>query len=161
VDAAFLRRILLTLLALLGLVVMLVALWLLSLTTQQATDFDRLHDWLLGLNIMGVALLLVVLGFNLAHLVVRYRRREPGTRLTARLVAVFSLLALVPVVLVFYFSMQFITRGIDSWFDVRIEQALEQSRQNKSRAAELLGQTRARLYRRMETLGIADLEEGK
>jgi PAS domain S-box-containing protein len=127
VDATFLKKGLFTLLALFGLGLMLVALWLLSLTTQQATDFDRLHDWLLGLNIMGVALLLVVLGFNLAHLIVRYRRREPGTRLTARLVAVFSLLALVPVVLVFYFSMQFITRGIDSWFDVRIEQALEQS----------------------------------
>jgi DNA-binding NtrC family response regulator len=39
-----------------------------------------------------------------------------------------------------------------------IERALQQSRQNKSKAAELLGLTRARLYRRMEALGIEDLE---
>ena len=40
----------------------------------------------------------------------------------------------------------------------QIELALVESRQNKARAAELLGITRPRLYRRMELLGIIDLE---
>ncbi|MEK6261066.1 MAG: sigma 54-interacting transcriptional regulator [Planctomycetota bacterium] len=40
----------------------------------------------------------------------------------------------------------------------QIELALAESRQNKARAAELLGITRPRLYRRMEALGIIDLE---
>lgn len=40
----------------------------------------------------------------------------------------------------------------------QIELALAESRQNKARAAELLGITRPRLYRRMELLGIVDLE---
>jgi len=127
VDPSFLRKLGLTLLSAFGLLLLLAALWMLSETTMQATDFDRLHDWLLGLNILGVALLIVLLGFNLTHLVVQYRARRPGSRLTARLVAVFAVLAVVPVVLVFYFSLQFITRGLDSWFDVRIESALEES----------------------------------
>ena len=126
-DTSVLKKSALTLLSLFGLALTLGMLWLLSQTTQQATEFDRLHDWLLGLNIIGVAVLLVLLGYNLVRLISQYRRRLPGSRLTSRLVAVFALLSLIPVVLVFYFSLQFITRGIDSWFDVRIEQALEES----------------------------------
>jgi len=128
VDSSFLRKLGLTLLSLFGLGLLLAALWMLAETTQQeATDFDRLHDWLLGFNILGVGLLVILLGFNLGHLIIQYRARRPGSRLTARFVAVFGLLALVPVILVFYFSLQFITRGIDSWFDIRIESALEES----------------------------------
>ncbi len=126
-DTAVLKKGTLTVLSLFGLALMLGMLWMLSQTTQQATEFDRLHDWLLGMNIVGVALLLVLLGYNLFQLIAQYRARSPGSRLTARLVGVFALLSLIPVVLVFYFSLQFITRGIDSWFDVRIEQALEES----------------------------------
>ena len=40
----------------------------------------------------------------------------------------------------------------------QIELALSQARQNKSKAAELLGLTRPRLYRRMQALGIVDVE---
>ncbi|MCP1728070.1 nitrogen fixation/metabolism regulation signal transduction histidine kinase [Natronospira proteinivora] len=127
-DPSFLRKLGLTLLTLFGLALMLAALWMLAETTQrEATDFDRLHDWLLGFNILGVALLVILLGFNLGHLIIQYRARRPGSRLTARFVGVFAVLALVPVILVFYFSLQFITKGIDSWFDVRIESALEES----------------------------------
>ncbi|MEA5446200.1 ATP-binding protein [Gammaproteobacteria bacterium AB-CW1] len=126
-DPSFLKKLGLSLLIAFGLLLMLASLWMLAETTQQATDFDRLHDWLLGFNVLGVALLVVLLGFNVTHLAVQYRARRPGSRLTARLVAVFAVLAVVPVVLVFYFSMQFITRGIDSWFDIRIESALEES----------------------------------
>lgn len=43
----------------------------------------------------------------------------------------------------------------------QIQRALEESRYNKSKAAELLGMTRARLYRRMQTLGIEDRENAK
>ncbi len=43
----------------------------------------------------------------------------------------------------------------------QIENALRQSRYNKSKAAELLGIPRARLYRRMQSLGIADHEAGE
>jgi nitrogen fixation/metabolism regulation signal transduction histidine kinase len=42
-----------------------------------------------------------------------------------RLLLSFVLLALAPVAVVYYFSVDFIQRGIDSWFDVRIEQAFD------------------------------------
>ena len=48
-----------------------------------------------------------------------------GTRLTARLLALFAALAVLPVTVVFLFSIQTLHRGIDNWFDVKIEQALD------------------------------------
>ena len=76
------------------------------------------------LNAIAVVVLLVVIGFNLIRLILQYRRNVTGSRLTMRLVAMFVALAIVPVVLVYYFSIQFISHGIDSWFDVRVERAL-------------------------------------
>jgi nitrogen fixation/metabolism regulation signal transduction histidine kinase len=121
------RRILNTFLFLMGAGFILGSLWLLSATTQNSGDFGRLHVWLLLLNVGGALVLLTLIGFNLWHLVRQYRERVPGARLTARLVAMFVGLAIAPVLLVYYFSFQFLSRGIDSWFDVRVEQALDNS----------------------------------
>ncbi len=119
------RRFLSPALLVVGVIAMLVALVLLSKSTQNSTDFDRLHVLLLLLNAAGVLVLLVLISINLFRLISQYRKHEPGSRLTARLVAMFLLLAMVPVVLVYYFSLQFINKGIDSWFDVRVEKALD------------------------------------
>ncbi len=107
-----------------GMIVMLVSLILLSKSTQNSMDFDRLHGGLLLLNAIAVGILLIIIGFNLVRLILQYRRNVIGSRLTTRLVVMFVALAIVPVVLVYYFSVQFISRGIDSWFDVRVERAL-------------------------------------
>ncbi|MGH8283542.1 MAG: ATP-binding protein [Gammaproteobacteria bacterium] len=107
-----------------GLVVMLLSLSLLSKSTSNSIAFEHLHGGLLLLNVIAVVVLLVVIGFNLLRLILQYRRNVTGSRLTTRLVVMFVMLAIVPVVLVYYFSIQFISRGIDSWFDVRVERAL-------------------------------------
>ncbi|MGB9428564.1 MAG: ATP-binding protein [Gammaproteobacteria bacterium] len=118
------RRYLMPLVIAAGVVVMLVSLILLSKSTSNSAAFDHLHGGLLLLNAIAVLVLLSVIGFNLVRLIVQYRRNVTGSRLTTRLVIMFVMLAIVPVVLVYYFSVQFISRGIDSWFDVRVERAL-------------------------------------
>jgi len=50
-----------------------------------------------------------------------YRRQVPGTRLTLRLAGIFAVLAIVPVALVYGFSLHFLQRGIDSWFNVQVD----------------------------------------
>ncbi|NOY67530.1 MAG: HAMP domain-containing protein, partial [Gammaproteobacteria bacterium] len=62
---------------------------------------------------------------NLYKLVRQYRDGVAGSRLTVRLVLVFVILSVIPVSVVYYFSLQFLQRGVDSWFDVRIERSLE------------------------------------
>src|SRR5690606_13481164 len=106
-------------------VLLLVSLHLLSIATQDSAEFGRLYSWLLLLNALGLTALITLIGASLYRLLRQHRARVPGARLTLRLVIMFVLLAVVPVTVVYYYSLQFLHRGIDSWFDVRVEQALE------------------------------------
>jgi nitrogen fixation/metabolism regulation signal transduction histidine kinase len=63
-----------------------------------------------------------------------YRAGAPGSRFKARTVVLFSVLAVAPVLLVYYFSLQFLNRGIDSWFELEVSQGLKDTRE-LSRAA--------------------------
>ncbi len=113
---------------------LLVSLSLMSDATHNSERFGRLYSWLLLVNALGLIVLLGMIGNNLYWLVAQYRSRAPGARLTSRLVLTFVVLAVLPLSVVYYFSLQFLQRGIDSWFDVRIEQTLEDAL-NLSRGA--------------------------
>ncbi|MBT8077839.1 MAG: HAMP domain-containing protein [Gammaproteobacteria bacterium] len=101
------------------------ALFLLGQSAQNSEEFDRLYPYILLTNIAGVVALLALTIGNLARLLSDYRRHIPGSKLKARMVAMFVGLAVLPLLVVFYFSMQFINRGIDTWFNVEVEEGLE------------------------------------
>jgi len=103
----------------------LAALFLLTQTVQKSDDFDRLQDIILAINLAGGVLLLALLIGNLARLLRDYRKNVPGAKLKARMVGMFVGLAVLPLLVVFYFSTQFINRGIDSWFNVQVEEGLD------------------------------------
>ena len=123
--ARALKRALYFLVAMSGVGLALSALFLLTQTVQKSDDFDRLQDVILGINIAGGVLLIALLVGNLARLLRDYRQNVPGAKLKARMVGMFVGLAVLPLLVVFYFSMQFINRGIDSWFNVQVEEGLE------------------------------------
>ncbi|TQV64864.1 MAG: HAMP domain-containing protein [Halothiobacillaceae bacterium] len=105
-------------------ILLLISLYLLADALRSSTRYESLYLWLLGFNVVGVLFLLGVVVANLWRLVQSVRAHVPGARLTTRFLGAFVALSLAPVAIVFYFSLDFIQRGIDSWFDVRIEQAL-------------------------------------
>ncbi len=111
--------------AIVGVTLALVALFLLTQTVQRSDDFDRLQDIILVINIAGGILLFGILVGNLWRLFHDYRGNVPGAKLKARMVGMFVGLAVLPLLVVFYFSIQFINRGIDSWFNVEVEAGLE------------------------------------
>ncbi len=86
----------------------LVALFLLSRTAQNSEDFNRLHILILSINVIGVFVLFILLVGNLYRLFREYRTNVPGARLKARIVGMFVGLAVLPLLVVFYFSVQFI-----------------------------------------------------
>ena len=120
-----LRRIFVTLMGVAGVTLVLAALFLLSRTVQRSDDFDRLQDVILVVNIAGGFFLILILIGNLWRLLRDYRENIPGAKLKARMVGMFVGLAVLPLIVVFYFSIQFINRGIDSWFNVQIEEGLD------------------------------------
>ena len=106
-------------------VLLLASLYLMSGATHNSALFGRMYSLLLAINILAIVLLVGLIGKHLFHVVRQYRNRVAGSRLTVRLVVMFVILAVTPVSVVYYFSLEFIQRGIDSWFDVRVEKALD------------------------------------
>ena len=106
----------------------LVSVALLFLLTQASSNTDffaRHYSWLVGLNVLlGLAMLLMI-GLQLFRLWRDHRHQIFGARLKFRLMLMLSIMALVPGALIYAVSVQFVTRSIESWFDVRVEQALE------------------------------------
>jgi nitrogen fixation/metabolism regulation signal transduction histidine kinase len=100
------------------------ALLLLAKSVQNSSAFDRLQPWILLLNITGVVALTVLLARKLWQLVRDYRDHVPGSRLTARTVSIFGALVVAPLLIVYLFSLDFLNRGIDSWFKVEVKQGL-------------------------------------
>jgi nitrogen fixation/metabolism regulation signal transduction histidine kinase len=106
-------------------VLLIAAFIMMNAAAQNSALFGRMYSVLLLVNILGVVLLIALILLNLFHFAEQYRARVVGTRLTLRLLVMFVVLAVVPVSVVFYFSIQALNRGIDNWFDVRIERALD------------------------------------
>ena len=113
------------LLLIIGGAVAAVGLFLLATASSDTTLFARQYPLLLGLN-AGLAVLLAgLVVFQLVRMARRYRARVFGTRLTLRLLLRFAALAVLPGIVVYAVSVQFITRSIESWFDVKVDAALE------------------------------------
>jgi len=94
-------------------------------STGNASRYARQYDVLLVLNgILAVALLFWVtaVSWRLARQV---RRRQFGARLTARFALFFTLIGILPGALIYILSVQFMSRSIESWFNVRVDSALE------------------------------------
>jgi PAS domain S-box-containing protein len=113
------------LLALLLLSALLVSLHLMSSAVQNSATLSKLYVPLLIFNSFGLLILVILIGISLRRLLLAYRQNRPGARLTLRMVILFTLLSLLPVGVVYFYSMQFLLRGIDSWFDVEIDKAME------------------------------------
>ena len=103
----------------------LVLAFLLSVATNSPALYERHYVWLFWVNVTVAALLLLVVGIASVRLVVRVRRRKFGSRLLLKLAAIFALVGVVPGVLIYLVSYQFVSRSIESWFDVKVESALD------------------------------------
>jgi nitrogen fixation/metabolism regulation signal transduction histidine kinase len=127
------------------------AFGLLAKSVQNSPQFERLQPGILLFDASAVVVLTVLLARKLWKLVRDYRAHVPGSRLTARTVTIFGALVIAPLLIVYLSSLEFINRGIDSWFRVEVKQGLYDA----------LGLSRAALDLRMreysaQTLTLAD-----
>jgi len=82
---------------------------------------------LININLLLLILLIFLVFRNLVKLLYERRRKVMGAKLRTRLVVAFIALSLVPTIVLFFFSINFITSSIEFWFNVPVEQALENS----------------------------------
>ncbi len=124
-DAPALRRAAVAAAMGVGGLLWLSAILLMARTAQHAEPFSQLHPWILMINVAGVVVLLALLATKLTQLVRDWRGHVIGSRLKARMVWTFGVLATLPILLVYFFAVQFLNRGIDSWFNVEIRRSLD------------------------------------
>ena len=155
----------------------LVLAFVVSLTTEGRSFYERNFVWLFWLNVAVAALLVLVILLAAGRLVVRLRHGKFGSRLLFKLAGIFALVGVLPGLLIYTTSYQFVSRSIEVWFDVRVEGALDagialgrgtldalvNDLGSKTRlAAERLGETRSTpsalaLERLREQLGAQDV----
>ena len=109
-------------------VMMAIAIVLLFLLTQATGNrelYERNYGTLFVINIVVAALLLLVIVWIAVRLLTRLRKGKFGSRLLVKLAAIFGLVGLVPGLLIYIVSYQFVSRSIETWFDVKVEGALD------------------------------------
>ena len=103
----------------------LVLLALLSIASSNTEFFDNYFIWLYAANVViGICLTLVILTLVIV-IAIRWHKGRFGTRLIAKLAMIFALVGVVPGLILYGVSLQFVSRSIETWFDVKVESALE------------------------------------
>ncbi len=102
-----------------------ISIFLLASASANTDLFAGAYPFLLALNGVVTVGLVALVTVQLRNLVREYLSRQFGSRLKLRLMLMFALIAIGPGMLVYVVSLQFVVRSIDSWFDVRVERALD------------------------------------
>lgn len=110
-----------------ALVVLLVSLILVSNVQQEANGVNQPYVWVLVLTVFALLVVLAAISHRVISLTKKVREHAPGAMLSARWVRYFLVLSLPPALIVYFFSAYFLTRTVDSWFDVGVEAALADS----------------------------------
>ena len=102
----------------------IVLLFLLTQATNNRELYERNYGRLFAVNIVVAGLLLAVIVWVALRLASRLRRGKFGSRLLVKLAAIFALVGFLPGVLIYVVSYQFVSRSIESWFDLKVEGCL-------------------------------------
>lgn len=90
-------------------------------TSRFAEQFDILL-WLNGVLALALFIWVLILFIGLLKQV---RRKKFGARLTSRFAFLFAVIAIVPGVIIYLLSVQFMSKSVESWFNVKVDSALE------------------------------------
>ncbi len=127
--------------------VLLWAMYVLTVAMQSSEQFNRWYLWLVGAALLAVFILLLIIIQRIVWLYLRRRQNAAGSQLTTRMVLMFTGLSLPPVLIVYMFANLLVNRYIDSWFNVKTDEAF--------RDAITLGQ----IF--LDTQTLANLNTGK
>ena len=102
-----------------------VLLYMLMQATNNRDLYERNYAVLFSVNVAVASALLLAIAWVSYRLYVRLRQGRFGSRLLVKLAAIFALVGFAPGILIYVVSYQFVSRSIETWFDVKVEGALE------------------------------------
>ena len=102
----------------------LVLAFVLSFSNPEGSFYERNFVWLFWINVAVALLLALVVGLVALRLAVRLQRGKFGSRLLIKLAGIFALVGLLPGLVIYTVSYQFVSRSIEAWFDVKVAGAL-------------------------------------
>lgn len=96
---------------------LVLSLTLLNTATLSPEMAERYGEWQLYLNAAALLTLSIIILFHVIRVFYQWRTQQAGSRFTIRLMTGFLVLTLLPALIVSLFSMNFIGKRIDRWFD--------------------------------------------
>jgi nitrogen fixation/metabolism regulation signal transduction histidine kinase len=102
-----------------------VLLFMLASAGSNTSLFARNYPILLAANGFVALALFVLVGVQLSTLWREYRRRQFGSRLKLKLIVMFVLLSVLPGSIIYFVSVQFAVQSVESWYNVKVDKALE------------------------------------
>lgn len=102
-----------------------ISIFVLASASANSRLFAASYPYLLAFNGALAVALFGIVGIQLHRMWQQYRNREFGSRMKYRLVVLLAVMGIIPGLIVYAVSLQFVVRSIESWFDVRVESALE------------------------------------
>ncbi len=106
-------------------VFLMCALYFVANTGEHLDSFGQSYQWLMMSTAIALTLIGVLILASVWRLIIDLRQNISGSRLTLKLVIMLVIMALLPMTLVYSFSVKFLRSNIDSWFDVEVERALD------------------------------------
>ncbi len=123
--ATLIRRHIRLILILLLLATLLLSLLMMTQVLSDSSRYQSLYSPLLIISSLGLGGLIILILINISDLFLQVRKQRAGARLTVRLVLLFVLLAILPLLIMYYFSLEFLHQRLDNWFDTQVNKTLE------------------------------------
>lgn len=101
------------------------ALYFVANTGEHLDSFGRSYQWWMFGTAVALTIIGVLIIASVWRLFIDLRNNVSGSRLSLKLVIILVIMALLPMILVYSFSVKFLRSNIDSWFDVEVERALD------------------------------------
>ena len=96
----------------------------LMFAADNPNELNRMQSSLLVLNILSFIVFLIIVALSAKNLLNDYRKNKLGAKLRLRMALAFSGLAVIPAVVLFFFAINFMNKGISVWSDADVEQGL-------------------------------------
>ncbi len=103
----------------------LVLLYMLTQATNNREMYEQNYARLFSVNVVVAGSLLLAIVWVALRLLQRVRQGRFGSRLLVKIATIFALVGVAPGLLIYVVSYQFVSRSIETWFDVKVEGALE------------------------------------